>query len=1067
MHFISILCRPSSTSDSPNNKNSSFSRFFLSFRRRLRRFRRSRRASRGNQAEAEAKAEEEAYSQPHSPKHSPTHPTLHPIDLDFGDNLVFEIDKALSYTDSQRNLYFYPTPDPPPPSPSSSLSNSPPNHSFTHENPPSPVFKLINNIANSRRSYSPIPVSSDSILLSKKHQDNLNCQDTLGTQDTQDIQDIQGTQNMRNTQHAQNPPQEPPHLSRIWSSLSHNYASFTSNKSSLSPNKAIFIRETFNAFKNIDSVYSTCTQYNLHTKYRRQLLFDWVYALIDDLNTHQVAPERSACLDSLAVILERFVVYSIPTPSNPPNSKFLSPLSIAAHIPHDEHTVCNVLSDVIRYSLSKLNSRGVFQNTIFYCGRYFAIAFFRVPGVAYQLLQPLDVSSRILAKLVKDSGWCGASLASNFPDHLKPLTLTPIPTSHKTSAIEIACHEESKAYINALHSYSPSTSSSSYITLEPDNWLRRWTSDDSELFFSFVRAYHRLMHPMSGGHDKDGEGCESVGNCTTSTPTLFSLPGYAHLSYVLHSKMLSLLKGDIYSVTTGTTNSLKGGSNEVAETANVLAPTSGKPKLLDQANRRVVSTMQDLIQAGYVNVVDYHLMVAVHSTNLYSAPQVFCLLDALDGIIAGVYEQRSVDKLDLPFILHFLAIILKQCDHVLTLIRTISFIFTHFDSLCCTLETRRALCIDILLDQALFTRLTLFWSQSVRSYWLRLLVFRIGHVQGATESDDAFGGGSVRENENVKRFDDTALNHNGRNEVDRSSNKNNNKDNDEDKDKDCSHSNTLSQSHSLTLSILLTLNTLLNKIHRRHEQLEPDGVSEAEHEREHDSENEFKQENKRNSIIESSSDTRENGSESEIGNGGGKGGNTPPTTIRTPSAATGLGLEFDGASTSVHSPQLHEQLNQPTTPPRTPKKTFSFELQSPTSSSSSPSSSPQSGEKCEEVEKYEKGEKVDSEHSAIRVETNCGSSAEEETTRTAAAIHTAFLPEPAAKLLINTGNTFNTQTALSPTDSLAYDPSLHTYASKALNEYINILNVEYQYQDWQSKLVPRLTVQWPAAFTFD
>lgn len=314
-----------------------------------------------------------------------------------------------------------------------------------------------------------------------------------------------------------------------------------------------------------------------------------------------------------------------------------------------------MLSDVIRYSLTKLNSRGVFQNTIFYCGRYFAIAFFRVPGIAYQLLQPLDVSSRMLAKLVKDSGWRGGSV-SRIPDHLLPLTLKPAPT--KSNSLKIVYNEESKAYINALHSYTPTKPS--YINLDPDNWLRRWTSDDSELFFSFMRGYHRLLKSLL--IDKD-----------TTTPNLFSLPGYAHLSYVLHSKILSLLKGDIYSVTTGTTNSPKNASVEVSETANVLAPTSGKPKLLEQANRRVVTTLQDFLKGGYTNVVDFHLKVAVHCTNLYSAPQVFCLLDALDGIICSVFEERGAGKwdvIDVPFILHFISIILTQCDHVLTLIRT-------------------------------------------------------------------------------------------------------------------------------------------------------------------------------------------------------------------------------------------------------------------------------------------------------------------------------------------------------------------------------------------------------------
>lgn len=320
-----------------------------------------------------------------------------------------------------------------------------------------------------------------------------------------------------------------------------------------------------------------------------------------------------------------------------------------------------------------------------------------------------------------------------------------------------------------------------------------------------------------------------------------------------------------------------------------------------------------------------------------------------------------------------------------------SFIFTHFDSLCCTRHARRELCLGVLLDQQLFNRLTLYWSQSVRSYWLRLLVFRIGHVQGVGDDEsDHSGCAGLGVGDNA-------------------------------------------EDATLTILILRTLNTHLNNIKRRHEQLEP-GTVEKEQENEH-GQKEDEGDDKRNSIIESSNNSPilpPSTLSSEHNNE-----NAPPVSAQ----AQGLGLDLNGGS---RSPPAHP----PTTPPRTPKKSFSFELQSPTSSS--PSSSPQRGGSG-------------GGGSASQSKAN-GHKRSTDTTHT----HTlSLLPKPASKLLVNVKPEYLHPHTPTHADAFDYDRSHHTYATKALSEYTNILNVEYQYQDWQSKLVPRLTVQWPAAFTFD
>ena len=525
---------------------------------------------------------------------------------------------------------------------------------FNDDKLPSPIFKIIDKPHSPKRSYSPLPVSTE------------NNNEYVKKQEQNYAEKNQNSQNQNNNDNGIEIEQL--HITTIWNIIEQNLENFKKSRTILSlPNRALFIRETFSSFSNIDD----CKLHDkTKVKGRRNILFNWVYALIDDLNCQQIAPERSACLESLACILE---------------SKFLSSKLISSYGNEDEDRMCKVLADVINYSITKLNSRGVFQNTIFYCGRYFAIAFFRLPGIAQQLLQPLEISTRMLAKIINESHWSKDDYEllpyEVFPKHLQNLCLVPSSTPTNKSnnnKVEIKFANESRNYIKSLNE---SKINNDYIYLEPDNWLRRWTSDDSELFFSFIRAYHRLLER----YIIEGLNENSNKFIIFKPSYIFSSPGYAQLSCILHSKIMSLVRGDIYSVTTGTpsTNVGKNGNgNDVSETANVLAATTGKPKLLDQANRRIVMTLQDMLTNSnsteilnqkftWLNIINLQLNLTIKCTNMYSAPQVFCLLDALDGILFTLFNlQSKFEPIDVKFLIHFLGIILENCDHVLTLIRT-------------------------------------------------------------------------------------------------------------------------------------------------------------------------------------------------------------------------------------------------------------------------------------------------------------------------------------------------------------------------------------------------------------
>ena len=236
-------------------------------------------------------------------------------------------------------------------------------------------------------------------------------------------------------------------------------------------------------------------------------------------------------------------------------------------------------------------------------------------------------------------------------------------------------------------------------------------------------------------------------------------PGYAHLASVFATKCHSYIVNSVNAVTTVSTASHFDANESAGLRGNV------KPPVLETANRRLTETILNLTNAKHYvplngskemiesegpqmwsMMIDVWVKNLVSRTSLYSPKSVFCLFDLLDGVIEYAESPSSprigepeivppmLTLLDVPHMISVVRLILTRTDHHLTLAKTIAFVWTHFDTLCAKVEDREELCIKLLLEPQIFNRLLLFWSQSVRSYVLRLVVFRLGHV--ATSKSD-------------------------------------------------------------------------------------------------------------------------------------------------------------------------------------------------------------------------------------------------------------------------------------------------------------------------------------------
>ncbi|MCO5613976.1 hypothetical protein L7F22_068256 [Adiantum nelumboides] len=455
-------------------------------------------------------------------------------------------------------------------------------------------------------------------------------------------------------------------------------------------------------------------------KARRKLFFDWIRQLLVELQSIQTSADRGAILESIACIIE----------SRNFNSNILE------NDAEDQETFFGVLGHILNYAIGELNKKGVYQNTLIFSGRLLAVAFFRIEGVASKLLRALPVNRFALERVANEAQW----------NDRQPVEWEKFKGQFSTWLHDF-CFEDARSYLKMLDSQSGQTEEDDRFLVRQEhvevemsgNWLRRWQSDDSELFFSFCRSYHRQLAGAFASQQQKNSGA----NLELDRQLFFGGPGFAHLATCIHQKCLSLVHRDILSVTT-----LSSQKNfNPGETANVLSgSTAGKPRHLEAANRRCTAIVVDIVRTSsattrtsmFAAMLGIHVKCLVKRTSLYDVQGVFCLLDWLDGVLSHMENAEMVvaEFVDIDFLLQTVWLLLKDADHALALMRTIAFCYSNFAVLTDTRQHRERFFEDILLHPAIFQKLFLSWSFTIRAYFLHLLVFRLARINDFSNPDD-------------------------------------------------------------------------------------------------------------------------------------------------------------------------------------------------------------------------------------------------------------------------------------------------------------------------------------------
>ncbi|KAI8453677.1 hypothetical protein BY996DRAFT_6414481 [Phakopsora pachyrhizi] len=473
---------------------------------------------------------------------------------------------------------------------------------------------------------------------------------------------------------------------------------------------------------------------------------------------------RGTCLDGAAGILE---------------SPFLASHLLSSNIEDVKLYRSNLVS-VLNFAIDKLNDKAVYANTLVFAGRMLSLALFRIEGVGRKLLRALPPVKRMSMRRLLDE------MANNqISESLsQPPNMLPFPAYLRELCFSMDLNSYCKVFS------STSVENDSLLVQEGDltvemsgNWLIRWTASDSDLPFAFYRAYHRqlatYLRPQPSG--------------IVNPSTLISMPGFLFIAASFLDKCDSLVHRSLRSVTTLGPNANNFNAGESANLA-----MGAKPKVLELAHRRLVSTALDIVggpprsmttdgrsretkldESGqrrcfFGGLLNLWIRAISKRTSMWDTRSVFLLLDLLDGLFYTVLYtaptnpsspsqsnlenadpsvpqlvESSLDLFDLGFILTVVRKILVTADNTVCVMRAIAFVYSQFEVLTAKTPILEELCLETLLEPAIFQHLFLHWNSGVRGYYMRLLVWRLSRLGGIGNTPNAAKGHSMIEGNNL------------------------------------------------------------------------------------------------------------------------------------------------------------------------------------------------------------------------------------------------------------------------------------------------------------------------------
>lgn len=477
---------------------------------------------------------------------------------------------------------------------------------------------------------------------------------------------------------------------------------------------------------------------------RTAILNKWWSGLLELLsakNYHLVSgSDRPILLDSIVLLMERPEWRAYPSAFCPLAERLDPPTSTSSDgsrpalttetsefvIESVQHNVRNIFVQNIfsqmRFAVDKMCLRSTPVSLVAFCGKTCAYAFFFCPGIADILIRLWDIRPQNIQRILRANGMRRGSrlpdfsetIASNFPQNIRHLAFSSLKTLSQN------LKETPTAPLGVEN------------VPWHGHWTHRWSGGDSDLFYVFVKNFHVLL-------------CDYL-PVTSSKEERLSAPAVL----LVHAQLLNNLDTTIHRGTmqsnadTESPTTFEGLLAADDNASPVQTPPANAGRLM--AENRLTLLLRDslLVKAPSANFFAESfsniLKAAAESTSLYNQDSCFTLCDFLQETFAILirFQLESTNQqplLDWPFWLQVFKRMVSS-QSTTTEIRLYAFIFTTWNDLTAMEDWKRQLCLDFFLEPMQFYRSFNHWCPMVRTYFMRILCWRLARYDGdATETD--------------------------------------------------------------------------------------------------------------------------------------------------------------------------------------------------------------------------------------------------------------------------------------------------------------------------------------------
>jgi hypothetical protein len=477
---------------------------------------------------------------------------------------------------------------------------------------------------------------------------------------------------------------------------------------------------------------------------RTNILNSWwtgLLELVAGRNNQSISgTDRPAILDAIAGIMERPEWRLSPSPfcaladrvetsstSTMASSSSNSSDFLAESVYHNvRNTFTQNLSAQMRFVVEKMSQRSAAASLVTFCGKTCAYAFCFCPGIADILIRLWSPSMDMMKRVLEESGVSkmdkldavSERVVASFPPMLHSLKFSTLVKLVRT--------------LRKPASPPFGTADLDWYGL----WMKRWAGSESDLFYVFVKHYHILVTEFLPAEPSDAE--------RVCVPGL--IPVHAQILVNLDAAINRHAAPPQADEPGNATAAAPITFDDVLETdasaSAVTIPPANATRQMQE--NRLIMLIRDFLSERNAHLQPARRVFAesfarllraqARKISIYDNNACYTLCDFLEEAFAILVRYENSDSehhsvMDWSFWLSVCKM-MTQSHNTATEIKLYSFLYSIWSTIAVDERRKASLCLDFILEPEFFESRFNHWCPMVRSYFMRLLCWRVARFDG-------------------------------------------------------------------------------------------------------------------------------------------------------------------------------------------------------------------------------------------------------------------------------------------------------------------------------------------------